>query len=167
VKLSRITSTALLGATLMALAACGDDAAPIAAPVTTVSVPAPTSAAASVAASAEAPSAGGSADQKLCTSANKAGEAMKDSFVAAVQAGGEPTPAALKKILLNFSDTVTTAAAAAGDSTVAAAVKKMAGEASKAAAAANPIEAADNPAFVKAGSDLTAACKAAGVSVNF
>jgi hypothetical protein len=169
VKLLRITSTALLSVTLMSLAACGDDAAPTAAPTPAVTA-APTTAATSAAASA-APSAvgtaSGSADRTLCASANKAGEAMKDSFVAAIQAGEQPTPAVLKKILLDFSDTVTTAAAAAGDSKVAAAVKQMAAQASKAAAAPNPIEAADNPVFVKAGSDLTAACKAAGVSVNF
>jgi hypothetical protein len=153
----------------MALTACGDDTTDTAGSASSVAPPAASASAIASAAPSTpaADTAAGTTDKAICESANKAGETMKDEFVAALQSGKEPTPAALKKILTAFTDRMTAATATASDSKVTAAVKQMGAEASKAAAAANPIEAADNPDFVKAGSDLTAACKAAGVTVNF
>ncbi|MGW1062821.1 hypothetical protein [Micromonospora rubida] len=105
-------------------------------------------------------------DKKLCESAKKAGDDMKAQFVAAMQSG-DPSPAVFKKILTDLDEKLTTLAATGSDGKVATALKQFGVEASKAAAAADPADAADNPAFEKAGADITAACKAAGVSVNF
>lgn len=106
-------------------------------------------------------------DKKLCEAAKKAGDEMKAEFVAAVTSGQEASPAVFKQILTDLDKKVTTVASAGGDGKVATALKNFGVEASKAAASANPAEAADNPAFEKAGADITAACKAAGVSVVF
>ncbi|MEU8301480.1 hypothetical protein AB0C04_29855 [Micromonospora sp. NPDC048909] len=80
---------------------------------------------------------------------------------------GEPSPADFKKILTEMGEQMATFASAGGDSGVATAMSRFGAQASKAAAAADPVGAADNPAFEKAGADITAACRAAGVSVNF
>ncbi|MEU7590555.1 hypothetical protein AB0A95_30230 [Micromonospora sp. NPDC049230] len=79
---------------------------------------------------------------------------------------GEPTAADFRKILTELGTKATALAAAGGDSKVATALKPFGAEAAKAAAAADPGSAADNPAFLKAGKDLSAACKAVGVSVT-
>jgi hypothetical protein len=93
---------------------------------------------------------------------------MTDAFVAAMtNSAGGPSPAVLKKILNEFAADMTAVAASAGDSSKAAAASKQIGAAAaKAAAAADPAAAAANPAFEKAGANLTAACKAAGVNVG-
>lgn len=92
---------------------------------------------------------------------------MKDAFIAAaMQSAGEPSPAVVKKILNGFAEEMTALAAAGGDSKAATASKRVGAEASKAAAAADPTEAADNAAFEKAGGQLAAACKAAGVDLD-
>ncbi|SIM66257.1 hypothetical protein [Micromonospora cremea] len=62
---------------------------------------------------------------------------------------------------------MTEVASTGGDSKVPAALREFGVLASKAAAEPDPAAAADNPAFEKAGADITAACKAVGVSVNF
>lgn len=157
----------------MALTACGGEETTTTAGSTPSASTAPTSAAAS-ASSAPSPSAaagatggtGGTSDKKLCESAKKAGDDMKAQLVAALQSG-EPSPAVFKKILTDLEGKMTTLASSGGDSKVATALKRFGVEASKAAAEADPANAADNPAFEKAGADITAACKAAGVSVNF
>ncbi|MGK5445074.1 hypothetical protein ACSNN7_25050 [Micromonospora sp. URMC 105] len=106
-------------------------------------------------------------DKKLCESAKKAGAEMKAKLIAAVSSGQEPSPAVFKEILTELDGKVTTLAAAGGDSKVATALKNFGMEASKAAASPDPAQAADNPALEKAGADITAACKASGVSVIF
>ncbi|MEU5906908.1 hypothetical protein [Micromonospora sp. NPDC047527] len=103
-------------------------------------------------------------DKDLCESAKKASDEMKAELVK-VATAGEPSAADFKKILLELEQKVTTVATAGGDSKLAAALRQFGAEASKAAAAADPAEAADNPAFEKAGKGITDACKAAGVSV--
>ncbi len=77
---------------------------------------------------------------------------------------GEPSAEDFKKILTELEQRVTTAAAT-GDGKVAAALRTFGAEAAKAASAADPATAADNPAFEKAGEDITTACKAAGINV--
>ncbi|MET8121487.1 hypothetical protein [Micromonospora sp. NPDC005189] len=94
----------------------------------------------------------------------KASDEMKAELVK-VATAGETSAADFKKILTELEQKVTTVATAGGDSKMAAALRQFGAEASKAAAAADPATAADNPAFEKAGKDITAACKAAGVSV--
>jgi hypothetical protein len=171
VKPFRIASSLFLSACVLALAACGGadettaGSAPAASATTAASAAAPTSAAPADSAG------GGTSDKELCESANKAGEKMKKDFIAAFQAsgGGELPPAAeLKKVLTELNDELSALAkSGAEDSKVVAALKTFGVEAAKAAKASDPATAADNPKFEKAGSDITAACKAAGVTVNF
>ncbi|GIJ81207.1 hypothetical protein Xph01_56390 [Micromonospora phaseoli] len=107
-------------------------------------------------------------DKKLCESAKEASKEMRDALVEAIQAGDEPSPALFKEVFAGLEEKlVTLAATGTGDSKVVAALGKFSTEAGRAAAAADPATAADNPAFEKAGADLTAACKKAGVSVTF
>ncbi len=167
----RITSSLFICASVLVLAACGgaDETTAGSAPAasSTVAAPAATPAASTPADSA----AGGTSDKDLCESANQAGEKMKKDFIAAFQAagGGELPPAAeLKKILTDMNDELSTlASSGAEDSKVVAALEKFGSEATKAAKSSDPATAADNPEFEKAGSDITAACKSAGVQVNF
>jgi hypothetical protein len=171
VKLFRVTSSLFICASVLALAACGgaDETKAGSAPAasSTVAAPAATPTSSTPADSA----AGGTSDQDLCESAHEAGEKMKKDFIAAFQAsgGGELPPVAeLKKILTDLNDELSgLASAGAEDSEVVAALEKFGSEAAKAAKASDPATAADNPAFEKAGSDITAACKSAGVKVNF
>ncbi|WP_447140088.1 hypothetical protein [Micromonospora sp. LZ34] len=148
----------------MAVAACGgEDTA-----TTAGSTPsaAPSSAAAASSAPASSAATGGKSDKELCESAKKVGDEMKAALVAAMQAG-DPSPAVFKQILTDLDQKMTSLVSAGHDSKVATAIKLFGAEASKAAAAADPATAADNPAFEKAGADITAACKTAGVNVNF
>ncbi|PWR12594.1 hypothetical protein DKT68_02850 [Micromonospora acroterricola] len=91
---------------------------------------------------------------------------MKAALVA-IAAAGEPSAADFKKILTGLDQKVTEVASTGGDSKVATALREFGVLASKAAAAPDPAAAADNTAFEKAGANITAACKAAGVSVTF
>jgi hypothetical protein len=107
-------------------------------------------------------------DKKLCQSAKQASDEMREDLVAAVSSGSEPSPALFQKILSGLQNEVTrVATTGATDSKVVAALERFGAEAGKAANAADPATAADNPAFEKAGASLTAACKSAGVNVNF
>lgn len=163
----RFDSVLLTLASLMTLAACGDEDSTTAAGSAPSASAAPSSPAASASASASASATGTLSDKELCNSAKKAGDDMKAKVIAAVQSGGDPAPAVFKEILGDLEEKVTALASAGGDGKVPAAMKRIAAEAGKAAAAADPATAADNPAFEKAGKDLTAACKAAGVNVIF
>lgn len=155
----------LIVAVSTALAACGDsDKATTAGSAT----PAPTSAApsavaTSAAATPSSPAAGAASDKELCEAVKKASTEMKAELVK-VATAGEPSAEDFKKILTELEKRVTTAAAT-GDGKVAAALRTFGAEAAKAASAADPATAADNPAFEKAGEDITTACKAAGINV--
>ncbi|MER7892933.1 hypothetical protein ABTX15_24235 [Micromonospora sp. NPDC094482] len=165
-KALRVPAVVLISACLMALAACGEeDAATTAGPSPAVSA-APSSADVTPSSAPSSPAAGGRSDKELCESAKKVGDDQKAALIAAMQSG-EPSPADFKKILTEMSEQMATLASAGGDSDVATAMSSFGAQASKAAAAADPVGAADNAAFEKAGADITAACKAAGVSVNF
>ncbi|RGC66478.1 hypothetical protein C5N14_24070 [Micromonospora sp. MW-13] len=167
----RATSALLTCASLLALAACGgEDTASTAgsAPsASTAASSAATSVSSAPSSTAAAGTTGGASDKKLCEAAKKAGDDMKAELVAALKSGNEPSPAMFKKILTALDEKVTALASTGGDSKVAIALRKFGAEAAKAASATNPADAADNPAFEKAGADITAACKAAGVSVTF
>ncbi|WP_416902823.1 hypothetical protein [Micromonospora echinospora] len=163
----RIVSAVLICASLT-LAGCGggeDD-------TTAGSAPSPssaTSAPAASASSAPAPSApaGGASDKELCESTKKAGNDMKASVVTALQADPAAAPEAFRKVLTELESKLTALAATGGDTAVTTAIRAFTAEAAKAAKAADPASAADNPAFEKAGTDLAAACKKAGVEVAF
>ncbi len=164
----RSSAVVLTCVSLLTLTACaGEEAAPPAAsaPSTTAAVPstAPTTSAPSAAAGAETVS-----DKKLCESAKKAGDAMKEALVSALRSGAEPSPALFEKTFTDLEKELTTVAATgAGDSKVVAALGQFSAEAAKAAAAADPGAAADSPAFAKAGANLSAACKKVGVHATF
>ncbi|WP_203823458.1 hypothetical protein [Actinoplanes palleronii] len=174
---TRITSAVLFTAAMLSLAACSDD------DKTEAGAATPTSAAAIAPSAAPSsapvldpesnPDAGGNqaagvADKELCTATNTAGEAMKKAIVTLMSANsGTIAPADAKAILADFNKQVTTALGSVVTSKVAVSAKAVADEAAKAAAAADPITAAAEPGFEKAGTDFTAACKAAGVAVNF
>lgn len=165
----RVTSAALICASLLTLTACGGEDTATTAGSAPSATAAPASAAASSApsSSAAAGTTGGTSDKKLCESAKKAGEDMKAKLIAAMRSGEVPSTAEFKKILIDLGEELTTLASAGGDSKVATAMKQIGAEASKAAATADPATAANNAAFEKAGTDLATACKAAGVNVNF
>ncbi len=149
----------------MPLAACTEEGTITeqAAPSVSAPLPAPSA----PPSSAAAQTARGASDKELCQSAKKAGDEMKAALVAALKAGKDPSPALFRKILTELTEKVTTVAATGVDGKVVTAMNQFGVEAAKAAAAADPAEAADNPAFEKAGKDLAAACKAAGVTVTF
>jgi hypothetical protein len=156
----RAISAALFCGFLMTLSACAEEATPTAASTPAGSA---TSAPASAAAAA-----GGKTDKELCESAKKLGDEMTSAVVEGLKAAnGDPSPDVFKKILTDMEAGMTTLIATGGDGKVTAAMKQIAAESGKAAAAADPVTASDTPAFAKAGADLTAACKAAGVVVKF
>ncbi|MEW2430745.1 hypothetical protein AB0877_22275 [Micromonospora sp. NPDC047644] len=164
-KSSRLASAMLILAVSTTLAACGDADKATTAGSTT---PAPTSAApsavaTSAAATASSPAAGAASDKELCESAKKVSEEMKAELVK-VAMTGEASAADYQKIL-NDLDKKIAAVAATGDGKVATALRAFGAEAAKAAAAADPATAAENPAFEKAGKDISAACKAAGFTL--
>lgn len=166
---SRIATALLIFAATTALTACGDgDAATTAGstPSAPTSAAATSAAASPTAAPASSAATGAISDKKLCESVKKASDEMKAKVVKAAMAG-EPSAADYKKILMELEQKLTTAASTGGDTKVVVALKEFGAQASKAAAAADPATAADNPAFEKAGKDITAACKAAGISVIF
>ncbi|MFC3502049.1 hypothetical protein ACFOOK_13910 [Micromonospora krabiensis] len=168
----RLVSIALISAAALALAGCGgEETATPTSSTPTASAVAPTSAAASPSVAPSSPAAGGAPvtvnEKVVCESAEKAGQEMKKALIAVVQSGKEPSAEVYRKILADLGDKLTSLLPAGGVGEVVGALTRFASEAGRAAAAADPATAADNPAFEKAGTDLTAACKAAGVKVNF
>ncbi|MFI6824374.1 hypothetical protein ACIBJE_26030 [Micromonospora sp. NPDC050187] len=162
----RVVSAVLICASLT-LAGCGGGEDSTAESAPSVSS-APSSPAASDS-SAPSPSAaaGGASDKELCESAKKFGNDMKTSLVTALQADQAAAPAAFRKILTELDVKMTALAATGGDTPVTVAIRQFGVEAAKAAKAADPAAAAANPTFEKVGTDLTTACKKAGVDVNF
>lgn len=153
---NRICAAVLAGAFLMSATACGsdDDTTPAAAgnaPAATTAAPAATTAAA-------APS-----DKELCETAQKADKEMRQKLVETLGSGKEPEPSFYGNLYTEMADRMKNT----GDGAVADAMNEFAAGLDKAAAAKDPGEAGDNPAVEKAGAKITAACKAAGVPVNF
>jgi hypothetical protein len=158
---TRIASAVLGGVFLLSVAACGTDktdSAAGSAPTNAASAPAP---AETTAAAAAAPA----DDKAMCTAADKAAKAMTKEIVKLVGSGADPAPADYAKILNDMNAVLT--ATAKGDGNVATAMKEVAAQSAKAATLPDPSAGAEDPAFEKAGKELTAACKAAGVKVNF
>ncbi|MEU7973754.1 hypothetical protein AB0B48_17120 [Micromonospora sp. NPDC049089] len=165
-KSSRLASAMLILAVSTTLAACGDaDKATTAGSTTPAATSAAPSAVATSAAAtpASSPAAGAASDKELCESAKKVSDEMKAELVK-VATTGEASAADYQKIL-NDLDKKIAVVASTGDGKVATALRAFGAEAAKAAAAADPATAADNPAFEKAGKDISAACKAAGFTL--
>ncbi len=163
----RVASAVLIGVSLMTLTACSGDDTPAA--VATPPAAAPTGETADPAATtppAAEPVAAAPSDKKLCEGANTADKAMKAELIKAMQSSGGDLPAAdTKKILTGLATKLM--AAGESDTKVGAAVKEFVAQTTAAASAADPMAALDNPAYEKAGKGLTAACKTAGVTVNY
>jgi hypothetical protein len=154
----RVTTTLLICACALVLAACGapEDTGtpPAAAPTATVALtPAPAS-------PGPADNAGGGSagDKALCESADEAGKEMKAALIEGMTSGASPEAAA-KKAFAGMEKDLTALLADAGDSDVAVALKKM-------AALLPKLETGDNPAFEKVTAELGAACQAAGVKID-
>ncbi|MBB4693077.1 hypothetical protein [Paractinoplanes abujensis] len=82
-------------------------------------------------------------------------------------ASGATDAAEAKRILTVFAAGLTKAAGSS-ETEVGAAVKEVVARSSEAAAAADPMTAIEqDPNWEQAGSDLTAACKTAGVKINY
>jgi hypothetical protein len=159
----RVASAVLIGLSMIGLAACGDDTETTASTATTTAPAAATTAAAE--ATTEAAVAG-KADKEICEQASKASDSFKKAVVVLARSGNDIAPADAKLLLTDFAKNLNKAAEGS-DSKVATALKANADLALEAAAAKNPVEAADTPESAKAGKDLNAACKAAGVTTTF
>ncbi|WP_430782872.1 hypothetical protein [Actinoplanes sp. G11-F43] len=149
---------------MMGLAACGggDEATSgAAAPAAT------TTSAAAPAATEAAPAADAPDDKAVCEAANKASDSLKKAMLTLMQNGAEDLPPSDMKLLLTDFAKSLNEAAGSSDSKAGAAVKLIATQSTEAAAAADPSKALDEDAATKAGKDLNAACKAAGVTTNF
>lgn len=109
----------------------------------------------------------GSGEKAFCASVKKVGDEMKADLATILQTGRAPTPAEAKKVLTDTQDKLTALAASGGDGKVVAAIKQFATEAAKAASAADPLTAADNPGYLKAGESVNAACRPYGVEAGF
>jgi hypothetical protein len=173
---TRFTTAVLFTAAMLSLAACSDDDKTEAGGTPTTATSASAAAAPSSEPAVTAPAtdavpgsaAGGAADKAVCEATNTAGEAMKTSMLKLMSANsGNIAPADAKAILDDFTKSINQALDQAPESAVSTAAQKVADEAGKAAAAADPVEAAAAPEFEKSGTAFTAACKAAGVKVNF
>jgi hypothetical protein len=162
---SRLVPAALFCLCLAGLAACGDADPESAAPATSVTAAGP---AASVGANpGQNTGAKASGDKSLCDTLNKAGSAMKNGISQAQRADGHVEVTDAKKVFATFHSTVTEALAASVDTEVTVAARAIADEVGKAATSADPISAAAGAGFEQLSGNLTTACQAAGVSINF
>jgi hypothetical protein len=160
--IKRILPAVLAGVSVLALAACSEEA-----PATSAQ-PAATTAAAP-AATTEAttpPAAAALSDKEICAAANKASESMKDAMTTLFQTTGD-IPAADQKAILTDMAKQLGKAAEGSDTDVAKAVQLIATQASEAAATKDPTAALDNAESEKSGKALNAACKKAGVTTRY
>ncbi|GAA2623727.1 hypothetical protein [Paractinoplanes durhamensis] len=162
---TRIASAVLLGVSLIALAACGQDT-DTTAPAATAVAATPAAATSPAAPATSAAAVAAKADKEVCEDATKAAESLKKAVLVLAQSGNEIAPADAKALLTDFANNLTKAGEGA-DGKVATAIKANADAARKAAAAKDPLTAADTAESAKAGKDLNAACKAAGVKTTF
>ncbi|WP_428964328.1 hypothetical protein [Micromonospora fluostatini] len=160
----RTFPVALACATLLTLTACGgEDTSDSAAPAPTSSSAAP---------AATTPAAQTVSDKELCESVQQASAEMrdklKDAMAKAVTSTDESAiTAATKEIMTELEQKLTALVPTAGaESEIAPALKVVADDLGKTAKATDPAEVAEDPAAVKAGKDLDAACKKHGVTLN-
>ncbi|MBO4163205.1 hypothetical protein [Micromonospora antibiotica] len=168
---ARFSTVALTCLSVLALAACSE-----AKPSTTA---APSSSATGAAAPAASPSvttapttdaptaaADPAADKKLCTAAKKIAETTKVDVVKAAMAGGDPNPA-IKKAYNELASGLAKATAGTPGSEAATALAAFGVAAGRVATAPDMDAAADGPEFQKTSAMANAACKKAGVDINF
>ncbi|MEU8241058.1 hypothetical protein AB0C07_22670 [Actinoplanes missouriensis] len=160
----RVASAVLAGVSLMTLAACGDDSEPAAPAATTATTPSATTVTADAAASA-APAR--NADTVTCEQAERAVKSFKNAILTLAQSGvTELSPVDAKAMLTDFADDLTKASEGAGPE-MTAALKANIDAALTAAKDKDPGTALDSPETAKAGKELNALCKAAGVETTF
>lgn len=153
---------AVAALSLLTLTACGgEDATPAAATPTTASTSADSPAPAS-------PAVDPIDDKEVCEKAQKTGTEMKQAIVRVVATEGDASVDATKAVATQMAkDLAETVASGSPDSDAVIALKAFVTEFEKAAKAADPLTAMDTPAIDKASKDFNAACKKAGVEVNF
>jgi hypothetical protein len=159
----RLASAVLAGVSLMTLTACGDATDTAAPAATTATVPAATTPAVEA---TTAPPAEAKADKEVCEDAHKAAESLKKATVVLARSGTEISAADAKAMLTDFANSLAKATEG-GDPKLTAAVRANVDAALAAAAAPDPMTSADTPEAAKAGKDLNALCKAAGVKTAF
>ncbi|MEU4560218.1 hypothetical protein AB0F72_17700 [Actinoplanes sp. NPDC023936] len=158
----RVASAVLAGVSMMSLAACGEETETAAATATTTAT---ASAAATEAAASAAPAR--NADTVTCEQAERAVKSFKNALLSLAQSGvTEISPTDAKAMLIDLADDLTKASEGASDE-VAAALKANIDAALKASNDKDPATAIDSPETAKAGKDLNALCKAAGVETTF
>jgi hypothetical protein len=162
---TRLVPAALLCACLASLAACGDSGTESAAPAPSV-----TAAGSSATAGADPSRNSGATaadDKSLCKTLDKAGSTMKNGISQTQKADGHVEVADAKRAFAKFHNTVTEALVSAPDTDVTVAARAIADEVGKAATAADTVSAAAGAGFEQLSGNLTTACKAAGVRINF
>ncbi|MDR7275210.1 hypothetical protein [Catenuloplanes atrovinosus] len=160
----RLVASTVFCTSLLMLSACGGDnstttdtAAPAASATTAATTAAP--------AASEAPATTAASDKEICEAAVTGAKAFQDQVQKAIASGTMPGEAEIKAAMATMGEGL--AIAQGGDSAVAKAAQAYVAENSKALAAADPATASETPEFQKAASDFDAACKAAGVPINF
>ena len=106
-------------------------------------------------------------DKSLCETVNTAGKTMKTGITESQQTEGGVLAADAKRHFQKFSTAVSKALVSAEAGEVTSAAKALADEIGRAAKDADPIGTAAASNFEQLSSDITAACKSAGVTVDF
>ncbi|WFE94116.1 hypothetical protein [Micromonospora sp. WMMD987] len=171
-KPARLSTVALAGVLVCALAACSAEetpttAAPSATATTAVPSASPSSAAGDpTTAAGPTAAADPTVDKKLCTTAKKIADETKADVVKAATSGGDPNPA-LKKAYTEMATGLAKATAGSPASEVVTALAAVGVAAGRVATAPDMDAAADRPEFQKTSAMANAACKKAGVDINF
>ena len=171
----RLSTVVLTCVSVLALAACSaaEPATP-AAPSTSATAGAASSVSPSTAASpattdpAANPTgaANPAADKRLCTAAKKIAEKTKVDVMKAAMSGGDPNPA-IKKAYTEMATELAKATAGIPGSEAVTALGAFGAAAGRVATAPDMDAAASGPEFQKTSAMANAACKKAGVDINF
>lgn len=169
---ARLSTVVLTCVSVLALTACSKaEPVPTAAPPTSASAAPSASAADSPATTGPAstgPAAAGdpAADKKLCTAAKKIATTTKTDVMKAAMSGGDPNPA-IKKAYTEMATGLAKATADSPASEAVTALGAFGAAAGRVATAPDMDAAASGPEFQKTSAMANAACKKAGVDINF
>lgn len=106
------------------------------------------------------------ADKRLCTTAKKIAEKTKVDVMKAAMSGGDPNPA-IKKAYTEMATELAKATAGTPGSEAVTALAAFGAAAGRVATAPDMDAAASGPEFQKTSAMANAACKKAGVDINF
>ena len=157
----RLMASTVFCVSALALSACGGGDAPAG----TAAPSATTAATTGAPATSSAPAAAAASDKEICNAAVKATTAFGEKLAESLKAGKELTSADIQALLNAMATDLSVAEG--GTSDVAKSAQVMVAELKKVAASADLATAEDSPEYQKAGTELDAACKAAGVEINF